>query len=278
MGAWGPARSRPGRRTVLVDVAGVAAPGHVEAPGGAIPGGAVDETDVRQPAPGPAVVVVPVVGGRPRVGAFGADSHLIALPVVLVEADVPGEAAEGRGVLVVEPVLEVEVPGPLAGAVEPATFGIGSGLRGAAVHGVHERDCRLAAVRSPHRARPRPVGAQLAPAGAKVDRQRRHPLLVDDLRRVGGEPCRELGTEGGDQPAGRAALGQVRGADQSGRDRLGEPSPRKPGRRRCEHRRKGQRNEQDERDPLDRGLSTLAARFAHAATLGAKVSPMARSG
>src|SRR5262245_52484515 len=80
---------------------------------------------VRSPVGDAARVVVAVVGGGALVDfAIGPDADLDALPIVPVEslfAD-HGSPAQGGGVGVVGPVLDVEVAGAGAGAVGAGSF------------------------------------------------------------------------------------------------------------------------------------------------------------
>src|SRR5262245_33521189 len=100
----------------------------------------------------PQVVAVAVVGACPREAAGRAQPHLIALPVVRVVARLTESGADGadrspqrraalpRGAArVVEPVLQIQVPGTLPGAVSAGAHR-GPDRRGAAVDRMRERD------------------------------------------------------------------------------------------------------------------------------------------
>src|SRR6478752_4830237 len=122
---------------IAAGVAGVAAAGDEEevslrAPAvlgagadgfGEVPQGAA--ANVRTPVADAAGVVVAVVRGGALVHLpVGAEAQLHALPVVVVIALVPHhrQVAQGRRVGVVGPVLDVEVAGALAGAVDARGF------------------------------------------------------------------------------------------------------------------------------------------------------------
>src|SRR5215218_3710774 len=197
----------------LAHVSGVAAAGDVEAPGGRTPGRPIDDAHVGEPASETAVVVVAVVGGSPGVGSVAADADLIALPVVLVMLEAPWlHPAEPGGVLVVEPVLEVEVAGALSGAVVAHARALFPSRPRTAVDCMDEGHRGLARLRGPHGAGIGAVAADLAAAGAKVDRQRGHPRLVDDLGGVVGDAGRELGAVGGDElTVRRTGVGEIGG-------------------------------------------------------------------
>src|SRR2546421_646041 len=147
-------RGRPaGRRSVPVpvDVAGVAAAGDVEVAEGAAPGGAMDDARIGEPASRAAAVVVSVVRGGPGFGSGRPDPHLIALPVVLVEAGITGQVAQARRVLVVEPVLDVEVAHAPTRAVEPVGGALRPGAVVAAVDDVNEGGGGLTGAGAPDR-------------------------------------------------------------------------------------------------------------------------------
>src|SRR5262249_39554172 len=162
-----------------VDVAGVASAGHEQAPGRLAPRAAREDAGVGEPARRPAVVVVAVMRARARRDAAISEPHLVALPVVLVEADLARHVAQARAVLVVEPVLDVDVAGAPVRAVVVRVIG-----PGAAVDDVGERDGGLAGVRAPHGAVIRAVPAPGSAAGAEGDRQPGSPRPKGGLGNV----------------------------------------------------------------------------------------------
>ncbi len=161
------------------------------------------------------VVVAPVRAGAGRDDAVRADPHLVGLPVVLVEAE-PVQRA-GRGVRVVEPVLQVEVPGRGAGAV---------GVRPAARR---RRDSRRRGRRS---SRARPRRTRRARRGRSCRRSCARGIRV-------GRPAARRSRRPRSGPRARAAsrAGPVRARTPSrARPRAGsqspEPRPRRRGARR----------------------------------------------
>ena len=180
-----------------------------------------------------ALVVVAVMGRGSGVGSARPDPHLVALPVVLVDPTLPA----GRGGWS-SPRSRAST-GCTACRSDPRCSRSGARrCRGAPRHGSRRRARRRW---SPGRCRwpiPRPSQGRSrtrAAAGAEVDRQGRHPLLVDDLRRLGGDHRGELGAVRGHQLRIRgASVGEPHRADQRRGDaRARSVAGRAPRRRRA---------------------------------------------
>src|SRR5215204_6985574 len=101
----------------------------------------------------------------PALDAVRRDPDLHALPVVLVMLNpARHHTPEPGGVLVVEPVLDIELSGPIALALIAACGALGARQLRATVDDVDERHGRLAGVGAPHGARVRPIAARRSPA------------------------------------------------------------------------------------------------------------------
>ena len=131
------------------------------------------------------------------------------------------------------------------------------GPRVAAVDDVDERGHRLARKRPADRSRLRPFGARVLAAGAEVDRDGAHPVLVVESRRVFGDQTSQLRAVGRDHRAGLAATRtQPRRASDPGADRAGEVAAGNSHARRY-HGDERQRHQQDQRQPLRGRLAAL---------------------
>src|SRR4051794_12937067 len=195
----------------------------------------------------------------------------------------PGEelqVLEARGVLVEEPVLDVEV------AAERTPAGDGTrdqvGVARTAVDNVDEARRGRAGVGEPDRSPRGPVAAGRPATASKVDGERRHPRLVVDLRSVGGALGGELRPVGAsewrldgtaaDRVLAERALDLV--DDRLGQPGAGDPDPGRPDRD------EQREDDGDDADPLDRALGAFRPKApppTHSSTLGAVGERVARS-
>src|SRR4051794_16333856 len=196
----------------------------------------------------------------------------------------PGEelqVLEARGVLVEEPVLDVEV----AAERTPAGDGTRDQVEVArtAVDDVDEARRGRAGVGEPDRSPRGPVAAGRPATASKVDGERRHPGLVVALRGVGGALGGEIRPVGAsewrlgrtaatDRVLAERALDLV--DDRLGQPGTGDPDPGRPD---------GDEQREDDGDdaePLDRALSAFRPKApppTHSSTLGAVGERVARS-
>ena len=199
-----------------------------------------------------------------------ADPHLVGLPVIGVEGGMPElrltvRIGRLRKVLpsavalrVVEPVLEVEVAGPLSRAIRPAAS-VAAAASGPAIDGMGRRRPVARPARPRHRSisRARGRSGPRGSVGSRPATPSYHPRRAGPGRGPGAAPPPPLRWRPFRLKGEAAVLGEPDRADDFRGYRLRRQQPRDPvptTRQGGEH----QRHQRDQAQPLDRALTPLA--------------------